>query len=56
MGATPFDIIPIRLPSGTKAFVNLPRPFTVEDAAHFMLFLAEYIEQAQAEEKGKDAP
>jgi hypothetical protein len=39
-----FDDIPIRLPSGTKAIVRLPRPFTTEDAQHLSKFLALYIE------------
>lgn len=38
------DLIPIRLPSGTKATVFLPRPFTTEDATHFVCFIAQYIE------------
>ncbi len=38
------DVIPIRLPSGSKATVILPRPFTTEDATHFVLFIAQYIE------------
>ncbi len=39
------DVIPIRLPSGGKATVILPRPFTAEDATHFVLFIAQYIEK-----------
>lgn len=39
-----FDDIPIRLPSGARAIVRLPRPFTPKDAEHMMRFLAEYIE------------
>lgn len=39
------DVIPIRLPSGTKATVFLPRPFTTEDATHFVQFIAQYIEE-----------
>jgi hypothetical protein len=42
-----FDTIPVRLPSGTKAFVQLPRPFTLEDGVHLMNFLSEYIEGAE---------
>lgn len=38
------DEIPVRLPSGTKAIVRLPRPFTYEDGVHLMNFLSEYIE------------
>ncbi len=38
------DVIPVRLPSGSKATVFLPRPFTSEDATHFVLFIAQYIE------------
>jgi hypothetical protein len=41
-----FDTIPVRLPSGTKAVVLLPRPFTPEDAEHMLKFLALYIEEA----------
>jgi hypothetical protein len=39
-----FDTIPVRLPSGTKAVVRLPRPFTLEDGVHLMDFLSLYIE------------
>ena len=38
------DIIPVRLPSGAKAVVDLPRPFTVADATHLIAFLTQYIE------------
>jgi hypothetical protein len=41
----PDDIIPIRLPSGGKAIVRLPRPFTLADGVHLMNFLSEYIEE-----------
>lgn len=38
------DVIPVRLPSGAKAIVDLPRPFTVADATHLVSFLTQYIE------------
>ena len=38
-----FDDIPVRLPSGTKVVVRLPRPFTLEDGVHLMNFLSFYI-------------
>lgn len=55
------DIIPVRLPSGAKAVVDLPRPFTVADATHLVSFLTQYIEdevhgpapEVGAVEKGK---
>jgi hypothetical protein len=37
-----FDTIPVRLPSGSKAIVQLPRPFTTADAVHLIRFLAQY--------------
>lgn len=40
-----FDVIPVRLPSGTKAIVKLPRPFTLADGVHLMNFLEAYIEE-----------
>lgn len=43
------DLIPVRLPSGRKALVNLPRPFTASDAAHLANFLAEYVEAPEPE-------
>jgi hypothetical protein len=42
---TEYDEIPIRLPSGTKAVVRLPRPFTLKDAMHMLDFLQLYIEE-----------
>jgi hypothetical protein len=56
-----FDTIPVRLPSGTKAIVKLPRVFTLEDGVHLMNFLSAYITdktgeplraQEAAEQKG----
>jgi hypothetical protein len=44
MADTEYDEIPVRLPSGTKAVMRLPRPFTSADARHLVLFLASYIE------------
>jgi len=38
------DTIPVRLPSGSKAIIDLPRPFTVADATHLVAFLTQYIE------------
>lgn len=40
-----FDTIPIRLPSGQKAIVQLPRKFTLVDGVHLMNFLSMYIEE-----------
>ncbi len=40
-----FDDVPVRLPSGSRAVVRLPRPFTTDDAAHLITFLSGYIEQ-----------
>lgn len=40
-----FDVIDIRLPSGTKATVKLPDPFTLADGVHLMNFLSAYIEE-----------
>lgn len=37
------DEIPVRLPSGTKAIVLLPKVFTIEDGVHMMNFLSAYI-------------
>jgi hypothetical protein len=48
-----FDTIPVRLPSGTKAVVLLPRPFTIEDAEHMRKFLALYIEDAAPSPQSK---
>lgn len=42
-----YDDIPIRLPSGTKAIVRLPRPFTSEDVAYVSRFLALYVEDEE---------
>jgi hypothetical protein len=44
-----FDTIPVRLPSGTKAIVQLPRPFTLADGVHLMNFLSLYIEENQGQ-------
>lgn len=41
---TSYDEIPVRLPSGTKAVVMLPRPFTIKDARHLVQFLSAYVE------------
>jgi hypothetical protein len=38
-----FDTIPVRLPSGSKAIVQLPRVFTLEDGVHLMDFLTAYL-------------
>jgi len=38
-----FDDVPVRLPSGTKVVVRLPRIFTLEDGMHLMNFLSSYI-------------
>lgn len=38
------DSIPVRLPSGSKAIISLPRPFTVADATHLIAFLTQHIE------------
>lgn len=48
-----FDVIPVRLPSGTKAIVQLPRPFTLEDGVHLMNFLSLYIEDKTKPEQGQ---
>ena len=45
--ADDFDDVPVRLPSGTKAVVRLPRPFTLADGVHLMDFLSNYIEEAK---------
>lgn len=52
---TPFsnvgrDMVPVRLPSGSKAILDLPRPFTVADATHLCAWIVQYIEGEQAEE------
>ena len=39
-----FDDVPVRMPSGTKAVVRLPRPFTLQDGVHLLDFLSNYIE------------
>lgn len=44
-----FDDVPVRLPSGTKAVVRLPRPFTLADGVHLMDFLSNYIEETKQE-------
>lgn len=44
--ADEFDDVPVRLPSGSRAVVRLPRPFTSQDAAHLISFLSGYIEDA----------
>lgn len=49
-----YDDIPVRLPSGSKAIVRLPRPFTTEDAKHLMVFLANYIEDKEREQLPSD--
>lgn len=41
--ANDFDEIPVRLPSGTKAVIKLPRVFTIEDGVHLMNILSLYI-------------
>jgi len=51
-----YDEIPVRLPSGTKAVVILPRPFTPEDAEHMRKFLALYIEEAEPEAAAAPSP
>lgn len=55
-----YDDIPVRLPSGTKAIVKLPRPFTLEDGVHLMNFLSLHIEEkgeraASTQEGAKNA-
>ena len=45
MADTDMDIIPVRLPYGTKAVVHLPRSFTLADGVHLMNFLTEYVEE-----------
>jgi serine/threonine-protein kinase RIO1 len=45
MADVEYDTIPVRLPSGTKAFIRLPRPFTLKDGIHLMNFLGGYIEE-----------
>lgn len=47
------DEIPVRLPSGSKAIVRLPRPFTRKDATHLVQFLAAYIEENASKEADK---
>lgn len=49
-----FDTIPVRLPSGTKAIVQLPRPFTLDDGVHLMNFLSLYLEEKQAAAVAKE--
>jgi len=39
-----YDDIPIKLPSGRKALVRLPRPFDLKDARHLVKFIANYVE------------
>jgi hypothetical protein len=51
--ADDFDDLPVRLPSGTKAIVRLPRPFTLEDGVHLMDFLSNYIEEATTPVRAK---
>ncbi|WP_341674995.1 hypothetical protein [Niveibacterium sp. SC-1] len=43
---TVHDVIPVRLPSGTRAMVDLPVPFTQADFQHLHRILALYIEDA----------
>lgn len=43
-----FDTIPVRLPSGGTAIVQLPKVFTDKDAAHMSRLLAHYTEEAVA--------
>lgn len=43
-----FDDIAVRLPSGTKAHIRLPRPFTLADGVHLMNFLENYIEEKES--------
>lgn len=49
------DVIPVRLPSGTKATVILPRPFTEADAEHMAKFLALYIEEPEGGRAAQDS-
>ena len=42
------DIIPVRLPSSTKAVVDLPRPFTVADATQYLALVREGFTEDQA--------
>lgn len=44
------DIVPVRLPSGDKAYLDLPRPLTVADATHLCAWVVQYIEGENAEE------
>ena len=44
------DIVPVRLPSGGKAWLTLPRPLTVADATHLAAWIVQYVEGPQAEE------
>lgn len=38
-----YEEIPVRLPSGSKAVMRLPRVFTLEDGVHLMNFMSAYI-------------
>lgn len=44
------DTVPVRLPSGTKAILDLPRPLTVADATHLCAWIVQYVEGPQEEE------
>jgi hypothetical protein len=44
------DIVPVRLPSGDRAYLDLPRPLTVADATHLCAWIVQYIEGDQVEE------
>lgn len=44
------DSIPVRLPSGGKAILDLPRPFTVADATHICAWVVQYVEGEKADE------
>jgi hypothetical protein len=50
-----FDTIPVRLPSGTKAIIKLPRPFTLADGVHLMNFLENYIEEKQGQDSANNS-
>lgn len=39
------DVIPVRLPSGGKAIVQVPGKFTIADGVHLMNFLTEYLDE-----------
>lgn len=43
-----FDDIPVRLPSGKKALIRLPRPFTEADTKYLARFLDLYVEEPEA--------